>query len=202
VWRYRVDRQRSVLGVAYSAGGVIYDWLTDVLRGPDGKITDAELDGLVPGAHGLVALPFHAGHRAPMPALGAGGTLHGLRLTTTSLDIAAATLEGVCHEIAAGAAVLTPSGDATATLGGGAVSASPWFARRLTAALGGVLNTSTARVATDAEVGARGAAACATGRVYEPETTEIHATRAEVAAMADAGARHRALRDLLLPDLP
>lgn len=202
VWRYRVDRRRSVLGVAYSAGGVLYDWLTDVLRGPAGKITDAELDALAPGAHGLVSLPFHAGHRAPAAALGAGGTLHGLRLTTTALDIAAATMEGVCHEIAAGAAVLNPARDATATLGGGAVSASPWFARRLAAALGGVLDSAAARVATDAEVGARGAAACATGRVYEPETTEIRATRSEVAAMADAADRHHTLRVLLPPDLP
>lgn len=197
VWRYRIDRQRSVLGVAYSAGGVLYDWVTDLVRGPAGKVTDEELDALAPGEHGLVALPFHAGHRAPMPALGAGGTLHGLRLTTNAVDVTAAILEGVCHEVATGAATLDPARETTAMLGGGAVSASPWFARRLTAALGGY-----ARVATDAEVGARGAAACATGRVYEPETIEIRVDDAEVAAMADAAARHHSLRGLLMPDVP
>ncbi|MFS8478094.1 MAG: FGGY family carbohydrate kinase [Micromonosporaceae bacterium] len=188
VWRYRIDRTRSILGVAYSAGGVLYQWVTELV-GDDP--TDAELSTLAPGAHGLVVLPFHAGHRAPLPG-SATGTLHGLRLSTTPLDIVAATLEGVCHELADGAALLCRPGTATPVLGGGAVSASFWFARRLAAAFGGrVLRT------VYPEVGALGAAMLATGLTPADQPERVVATDAEVAAMAEAGRRHRRLRALL-----
>jgi gluconokinase len=192
VWRYRVDHRRAVFGVAYSGGGVLDEWVTRLL-GMDPAGQDAAVAGLVPGGHGLVCLPYHAGHRPPAPdPAGAGGTLYGLRTTTTPTDVLAATLEGVCHEVADGAHAVDPAGSALPMLGGGAVAASDWLTGRLTAALGG-----TARRCVDPEVGACGAAAGALGIDHIPATTDVSAPAGEVAAMAAAGVRHRALRDRL-----
>lgn len=188
VWRYRIDRSRSVIGVAYSAGGVLYHWVTHLV-GDDP--TDTELSSLAPGEHGLIVLPFHAGHRPPLPGT-ATGTLHGLRLSTTPLHIVAATLEGTCHELADGAALLCRPGTVTPVLGGGAVGASQWFARRLAAAFGG-----RALRSAYPEVGAVGAAMLATGLTPADRPEPVEAADAEVAAMAEAGRRHRLLRELL-----
>jgi gluconokinase len=196
VWRYRVDRHRAVFGVAYSGGGVLDEWVTHLVRtddvGGDGAGVEEALRGLAPGAHGLVSLPYHNGHRPPRDPVGSGGTLYGLRLNTGALDVIAATLEGGCHEIAGGARAVDPGGHATPMLGGGAVAASPWLARRLAAALGG-----TARRCLDPEVGARGAAAAALGIDYQPTDEPVRAPEPEVAAMAAAAKRHAALRDRL-----
>jgi gluconokinase len=182
VWRYRVDTGRSVLGVAYSAGGVLYDWLTEVLPPGSADVTDR-----VPGDHGLVVLPHLAGHRPPHVARGGGGTVHGVRLSTRAGDLAAAVLEGLCHELADGVAAVAPG--AQPVLGGGAVAASPWLARRLAAAL-----PPGARLVTTPEVGARGAAMVATGRYPDPPLPVVEHTEAERSAMAAAALRHRSLR--------
>ncbi|GAA3521507.1 FGGY family carbohydrate kinase [Actinocatenispora rupis] len=196
VWRYRVDRRRAVLGVAYSGGGVLDEWVGRLV-GADRAGTEEELAALAPGEHGLVCLPYHAGHRPPADdPTGAGGTLYGLRLTTTPADVTAATTEGVCHEVADGARALDPSGTATPMLGGGAVAASGWLTRRLAAALGG-----SARRCVDPEVGACGAAASALGVDYTPTTTDVVVPAGDVAAMRAAGVRHRALRDRLAAPL-
>jgi gluconokinase len=192
VWRYRVDHRRAVFGVAYSGGGVLDEWVTGLLD-IDPAAQGSALAELAPGAHGLVCLPYHAGHRPPAtdPA-GAGGTLHGLRLTTSGTHVLAATLEGLCHEITDGARAVDPAGTAMPMLGGGAIAASSWLTGRLTAALGG-----RAQRVTDPEVGALGAAAGALGIDVAPTTEQVTASEADVAAMAAAANRHRVLRDLL-----
>lgn len=192
VWRYRVDHRRAVYGVAYSGGGVLDEWVTGLLDIDPGA-QERALAALAPGGHGLVCLPYHAGHRPPAgDPVGAGGTLHGLRLTTTGTDVLAATLEGLCHEIADGARAVDPSGTATPMLGGGAIAASGWLTGRLTAALGGE-----ARRVTDPEVGACGAAAAALGIEPRPATEPVTADAGTVTAMATAADRHRRLRALL-----
>jgi len=187
VWRYRVDSGRSLLGTAYSSGGALFEWLTGVLS-PDG-VDETALAGRRPGDHGLVALPFLAGHRPPLEPRGDGGTLHGLRLSTRAGDVTAGVLEGLCHELADGVAAVAGGRVTTAVLGGGAMVASPWLARRLAAAL-----PPGARLVTTAEVGARGAAMVATRRYPEPPTESITPDESERAAMAAAGERHRAFR--------
>jgi gluconokinase len=202
VWRYRVDHRRAVFGVAFSGGGVLDEWVThlvdtDAITGDGGTAAgeggqaelEKALEGLAPGGHGLVSLPYHNGHRPPQDPVGTGGTLYGLRLTTGPLEVVAATLEGGCHEIADGARAVDPAGTALPMLGGGAVAASPWLARRLAAALGG-----TARRCLDPEVGACGAAAGALGIDYRPADEPVTAEESEVAAMSAAARRHRALR--------
>lgn len=191
VWRYRVDRRRAVYGVAYSGGGVLDEWMIHLLGVDhhDRRVDEAALSAVPPGGHGLACLPYHAGHRPPAAdPTGHGGTLYGLRLTTTPADVVAATMEGLCHEITAGADAVDPAGAALPVLGGGAVAASDWLSRRLAAALGG-----TARRVTDAEVGACGAAAAALGIDHQPAGGDVSAPDDEVVAMAAARDRHREL---------
>lgn len=140
---------------------------------------------------GLVALPDQAGHRPPHEPRGAGGAVLGLRLSTRAVDLAAAVLEGLCHEVAGGARAVDPTGRGVPVLSGGAVRASPWLARRLAAALppGAVL-------AQAPEIALRGAAMLATGWYPAPGLEPVAVTEAERAAMA-AGERHRAARRAL-----
>lgn len=189
VWRYRLDRARSVLGVAYSGGGNLHAWLAALLA--PGGVDEAALAALTPGEHGLVALPDQAGHRPPHEPRGAGGAVLGLRLSTRAVDLAAAVLEGLCHEVADGARAVDPAGRAVPVLSGGAVVASSWLARRLAAALPpGVVRANTPEAAV------RGVAMLASGR-YPPLPLEpVAVTPAERAAMAAAGERHRAARGL------
>lgn len=53
-----------------------------------------------PDAHGLTVLPFMAGERSPGWAGNARGTIHGLSLATTPLDILKASLEAVAYRVA------------------------------------------------------------------------------------------------------
>jgi gluconokinase len=53
-----------------------------------------------PDAHGLTILPFLAGERAPGWAGHARGTIHGLSLATTPLEILKAGLEAVAYRVA------------------------------------------------------------------------------------------------------
>jgi gluconokinase len=192
-WRYRLDHERSVLGIAFSGGGILHDWAERLV----GEPSEEELSALRPGEHQLVSLPFHAGHRPPLPADGTG-TLHGLRMSTTGTDVMAATLEGVCHELANGARALDPDAVTMAVLSGGAVAASPWLSRRLTAAFGG-----RALRCVDAEVGARGAAALAAGQDPAPRIERVEVRPSDVDDMTEAGQRHHALRAALgVPQIP
>ncbi|MGA8118167.1 MAG: FGGY family carbohydrate kinase [Actinocatenispora sp.] len=195
VWRYRVDHRRAVFGVAYSGGGILDEWANRLLGvgADDRRVDETALAAIPPGGHGLSCLPFHAGHRPPAAdPLGAGGTLHGLRLSTGPAELVAATLEGVCHEVADGARALDPDGRALPVLGGGAIAASDWLTGRMTAALGGH-----ARRVLDPEVGACGAAAGALRVDYLPDTAEVRTEPGTVTAMAAAARRHHALRDRL-----
>ena len=190
VWRYRVDRAHSVLGVAYSGGGNLHTWLAALLV-PQG-VDEPALAALAPGEHGLVALPDQAGHRPPREPRGAGGAVLGLRLSTRAVDVAAAVLEGLCHEVADGARAVDPTGRGVPVLSGGAVRASPWLARRLAAALPpGAVRAQTPEIAL------RGAAMLATGWYPAPGLEPVPVTEAERAAMAAAGERHRAARNAL-----
>lgn len=192
-WRYRLDHERSILGIAFSGGGILHDWVEKLA----GKPSEEELSARRPGGHHLVSLPFHAGHRPPLPAE-AAGTLHGLRMSTDATDIMAATLEGVCHELADGARALDPDEVTMSVLSGGAVAASPWLSRRLAAVFGG-----RALRCVDAEVGARGAAALATGADPAPRIERLEVPPSDVDDMSEAGHRHRELRGLLgVPVIP
>lgn len=93
LWAYRVDRNRHLIGGATSEGGNIIAWARETLNINDDW--DVELVNRPLFAHGLIAMPLFAGERSPGYHANAVGTIHGLRLTSTPLDIFQALLEGI-----------------------------------------------------------------------------------------------------------
>ncbi|MCB9436225.1 MAG: gluconokinase [Anaerolineales bacterium] len=98
LWAYRVDATRHLIGGATSEGGNVYQWARDTLNLPP----DAEQQIIqrLSHTHGLTFVPHLAGERSPNWNPHATGSIHGLRLTTSAVDILQAALEGVAHQLA------------------------------------------------------------------------------------------------------
>jgi len=93
IWCYRVNRERFILGGATSNGGEIFRWVSRLLHLPD----DAEdqIAGRVPGSHGLTVLPYLAGERSPYWRPDLRGSISGISLSTSPIDVLQACLESV-----------------------------------------------------------------------------------------------------------
>jgi gluconokinase len=104
LFRYRIDRERALVGGSLSSGGNLYRWLEDTLRLPDA----AGLAERPPAGHGLTFVPLLAGERAPGWHAERRGTISGLRFETTPLDLLQAGLEGVALELRRVADLLPP----------------------------------------------------------------------------------------------
>jgi gluconokinase len=93
LWSYRITHSLHLLGGATSEGGNVYRWARDTLLLPENvmeRLAAEPVDG-----HGLTALPLLAGERSPGWAADATGSIAGLRLSTTPLDIAQALFESL-----------------------------------------------------------------------------------------------------------
>jgi gluconokinase len=93
LWCYRLDPRRFVLGGALSNGGKVFEWITERFQLPHDW--EAQLSRTTPGSHGLTVLPLFAGERSTKWRADARGTIHGLNLNTTTVEILAASLESV-----------------------------------------------------------------------------------------------------------
>ncbi|MFQ3537087.1 MAG: FGGY-family carbohydrate kinase [Aggregatilineales bacterium] len=194
-WRYRVDAERHLIGGATSEGGNIFQWVRQHFRLPEGELLERALLERTADSHGLTFLPMLAGERAPNWNPSAQGTLHGVRLSTTGLDVLQAALEGVALRLAAVARLLKLP-EAPLWAGGGALRSSRAWAQIVADAL----NASLRLVAED-EPTARGAALMALAALGEaassdlpPEVEAIISPRPEgVSALRAAFARGEAL---------
>ena len=189
VWRYRVDAERLVSGIAFSGGGVLHAWAVRFL----GLDPDAEPDR-PPGTSGLVCVPLHAGSRPPGSAPPGSGMVAGLSLDTSAEEFLAATLEGVALEAARALDVLEKAfgTQLDVVLGGGAMHASPWWRRAMAASFDRPV-----RLADDPEVGACGAAALAMGVDLPRPTAVLHPDHDDAERMAAAHSRYlRLLHDV------
>lgn len=150
LWRYRLDRRRSLLGGALSEGGNLYEWCRGVLRLPDGPEIEAALAAMAPAAHRLTVLPFIAGERAPGWRGARRATVAGLHLDTTALEILRAALEAVALRVALVYRLLAPLAgpDHLVVASGGAVARSRVWAQILADALGRPLAVSAEEEAT------------------------------------------------------
>src|SRR5262249_10986492 len=137
LWSYRVDAAHHLIGGATSEGGNIFSWARDTLRLGESDELNAELMNRVPDAHGLTFLPLLAGGDSSRGQAHATGSVVGLRMSTTPLDILQAALEGVAIRLSLIADQLTPLSGAEAHVmgGGGALSASPAWAHMIANAL-------------------------------------------------------------------
>jgi gluconokinase len=200
LWRYRVDRRRSLLGGATSEGGNVYAWCRDVLRLPDDEAVEAALLTRTPDAHGLTVLPFVAGERAPGWRGDRRATITGLSLDTTALDVVHAALEAVSLRLALVYALLAPHAapEHLIVASGGAISRSRAWTQMLADVLGRPVHRS-----AEAEATSRGAALLALERLGAGPGTPSAASLGEVflpdparhARYADALDRHRRLDD-------
>jgi gluconokinase len=155
LWRYRLDRRRSLLGGATSEGGNVYAWCREVLRLPDDEAVERALAGRAPDGHGLTVLPFLAGERAPGWRGGRRAAITGLSLDTTALDVVHAALEAVTLRLALVYALLAPyaAPDHLVVASGGALSRSRAWTQMLADALGRPVHCS-----PESEATSRGAA--------------------------------------------
>lgn len=151
LWSYRVSADLHLIGGATSEGGNLYRWARQTLLLPD-SLTDALSQRPVDG-HGLTVLPLLAGERSPGWSPDATGTITGLRLSTTPLDIAQALFEGLALRLAIIFEQLGSFIGVNAELiaSGGALS--PYLAGTIASALDQPVN-----VTEDTEITARGVA--------------------------------------------
>lgn len=131
LWSYRVNAHLHLIGGATSEGGSIFKWAEDTLALPDDA--EQQLIARAPDGHGLTFLPLLAGERSPGWAVDATGTIHGLRLATTPIDLLQAALEGVALRLSIIAEQLGGSGAVVAN--GRALEASPAWAQMFASAL-------------------------------------------------------------------
>jgi gluconokinase len=153
LWSYRVDAAHHLIGGATTEGGNIFQWARSTLS--LGDDLEEQLAHCQPDRHGLTFLPLLAGERSPGWATNAAGAVTGLRLSTTSLDILQAALEGVALRLSLIADQLKPlaSEDFTLMGGGGALVASPAWAQMIANALNHPLH-----ITREMEITARGTA--------------------------------------------
>ena len=204
LWKYRLDRQRYLLGGALSNGGNLFAWLRETLRLPAPDEVEAALASGDPDTHGLTVLPFLAGERCPGWRGDARAAFVGVSWSTTPMDLLRAGLEAVAYRFA----LIHERLDDAAAPGhqliasGGALLSSPAWTQLLADALGCELVA-----CEESEATSRGAALLALeaagvipdlgavpvrlGRTFKPapERTAVY---------RDAGARQKALYDALI----
>ncbi|HEV2741829.1 MAG TPA: gluconokinase [Rubrobacter sp.] len=137
-WCYRADRERFVMGGALSDGGNLVAWLRETLRLPDPEETEGLLARMEPDAHGLTFLPILNGERGPAWADRANGTISGLAMSNTPLEILRAAMEAVAYRFALIAEILEGAspGDKQVIATGGGLLGSPTWTRIMADALG------------------------------------------------------------------
>lgn len=142
LWCYRVDRDRLLPGGALTEGGNIHAWMRESLRLGDLAATEKAIAAMRPDDHGLTFLPFLAGERSPGWRGRATGTVHGMTLATTPLDLLRAGMESVTFRLGLIFERLltllpeTNPGDIPIVAGGGALAASPAWTQMLADVVG------------------------------------------------------------------
>lgn len=162
LWCYRLDARRTVTGRALSNGGSVFAWLQRTLLLPDQAEVESLLAGMPPAAHGLRVVPRLLPERPPRPAGLEDGAIAGLTQASGPVEIARAWLEAAAFAMAdaldAVEAAFGPADEVVA--GGGALHASPAWARIVADALGRPM-----RLSPHEESTLRGAALLALERI-------------------------------------
>jgi len=168
LWSYRLDEQHHLVGGATTEGGNIFQWAQDTLSLDED--VEAQLARREPDSHGLTFLPLLGGERSPGWSANATGTITGLRLSTTPLDILQAALEGVALRLSLIAEQLKTVADHDYTVigGGGALVASPAWAQMVANALGRPI-----QITREPEITAQGVAILALRAVGKAELSDF-----------------------------
>jgi gluconokinase len=95
-----VDARRHLVGASLANGGNLRAWCLREFRLTDGPELEAALASRPGPQHGLAVLPFWNREGAPGWNEDATGSIHGIRQSTTALDILQAVHEASHHRIA------------------------------------------------------------------------------------------------------
>jgi gluconokinase len=174
-WCYRADEKRFVMGGALSDGGNLIEWLRNTLRLPED--TEELLAGMEPDSHGLIFLPILAGERGPGWADEANGTIAGLSMSNTPVEILRAAMEAVALRFALIAEIIEAAspGEKEVVATGGGLIHSPTWTGIMADALGKPVATSGVQ-----EASSRGAALLVLERLGELEIEEAEAPLGEI----------------------
>jgi gluconokinase len=189
-WCYRADEKRFVMGGALSDGGNLVEWLRNTLRLPEE--VEEVLAGMGPDAHGLTFLPLLAGERGPGWADEANGTIAGLSMSSTPVEILRAAMEAVALRFSLIAEMIEEAspGEKEVVATGGGLLHSPTWIGIMADALGKPITTSGIQ-----EASSRGAALLALERLGELEIEGVEAPLGETFE-PDPG-RHEIYREAL-----
>jgi gluconokinase len=173
-WCYRADEKRFVMGGALSDGGNLIGWLRNTLRLPEE--TEELLAEMEPDSHGLTFLPLLAGERGPGWADEANGTIAGLSMSSTPVEILRSAMEAVALRFALIAEIIEAAspGEKQVVATGGGLLHSPTWTGIMADALGRSITTSGVQ-----EASSRGAALLALERLGEMEIEESEAPLGE-----------------------
>jgi gluconokinase len=176
-WCYRADEKRFVMGGALSDGGNLVAWLRETLRLPEPEETERLLAEMEPDSHGLTFLPLLAGERGPGWADEANGSISGLSMSTTPVEILRAAMEAVALRFALIAEIIEAAspGEKEVIATGGGLLGSPTWIGIMADALGRPVTTSGVQ-----EASSRGAALLALERLGELEIEDAEAPLGEV----------------------
>jgi gluconokinase len=191
-WCYRADEKRFVMGGALSDGGNLVAWLRNTLRLPEPEEAEKLLADMKPDSHGLTFLPLLAGERGPGWADEANGTVAGLSMSNTPVQILRAAMEAVALRFALIAEIIesaSPGEKEVIASGGGLLRSATW-ARIMADALGRPVTTSAIQ-----EASSRGAALLALEKLGQLEIEEAEAPLGETFE-PDPG-RHAIYREAL-----
>jgi len=175
-WCYRADEKRFVMGGALSDGGNLIAWLRETLRLPEPEETENLLSEMEPDSHGLTFLPLLAGERGPGWADEANGTIAGLSMSNTPVEILRAAMEAVALRFALIAEIIEAAspGEKEVVATGGGLLHSPTWTGIMADALGKPVTTSGVQ-----EASSRGAALFVLERLGELEIEESEAPLGE-----------------------
>ncbi len=175
-WCYRADEKRFVMGGALSDGGNLIAWLRETLRLPEPEETERLLSEMEPDSHGLTFLPLLAGERGPGWADEANGTVAGLSMSNTPVEILRAAMEAVALRFALIAEIIEAAspGEKEVVATGGGLLHSPAWTGIMADALGKPVTTSAVQ-----EASSRGAALLVLEKLGELEIEEAEAPLGE-----------------------
>jgi len=130
LWRYRLNRERIIIGGALGDGGNLIRWLRDTLAVAKQKELLRQVESLPADGHGLTVLPFLAGERSPGYRSDARGAFVGLSLATSAEELFRACLEAVSYRFAVLYALVSkvaPAADEIIVNGGAILSRPVWM---------------------------------------------------------------------------
>lgn len=121
-----VDPGTLTVAGGMATSGSLTGWLRDLVGGASFDDLRAEAALVVPGAEGLLLLPYFAGERTPILDPRARGTITGLTLRHARGHLYRAVLEGVAFGVRHNLEALSVEGDGRAVAVGGGTTGGLW----------------------------------------------------------------------------